>query len=108
MLRFSFIGSDDIAATRLEPVDLGEEILVLLRLPPLLVPIQPFAVLASSAPFGSSFEDELGNILAWRTLSASICKVLDDSRATLAHRPKIEGVSTRIESKYHVELLDQD
>ncbi len=97
VLGFGFLAGGDFATSGFQAVDLGKEVLILLRFAPLLVPIQSFAVFTSSAALCRGFENEFCDVFAWRASRASVRKVFDYCGSVLANRPKVEGVSTRVE-----------
>lgn len=56
----------------------------------------------------SRLKDELGYVLARRTDSAAISKVLDHMLAVIAHGSEVKRVPARVQGEDHVELLDED
>lgn len=89
-----------LAAFLPDMLDLIQNPLVLLRVPPFFIPIDLVGL-------GCGFEDEFRNVLGRGAHNTTVRKVLDNIRTVLANRTKVEGVSTGVESQDHVELLDQ-
>lgn len=95
------------AALRVDSANLGQELFVFGRIPPLGVPVQSLAISAFAA-FCGGLQDKFCDILRWRAVNSTISEIPDDSAAFLAHGAKVERVTTRIEREDHVEMLNQD
>ena len=74
MLRFDRSGRN-LATLSLQTRDLCMEVLVLLRVEPFFVPIEPLAIF-SLAAFGRGFQDEFSNVLSRRDSDASVSKLV--------------------------------
>ena len=88
----------ELTAATSDSGDFLEHFFIFSGIPPLLVPVKSSAVLPLST-LDRCFEDEFCNVLGWRAVNTTVCKVLNHGTAVLADGAEVKSVSATVEGQ---------
>ena len=104
-IRHTLLIKRDLAALLSDGLDLVQNFLVLLRVPPFLVPVKALAILLGR--LSCRLKNELGDVHRRGADNTAVGEVLDHVASFMTDRGEVESVTARVQSQDHVELLNQ-